>query len=375
MAEQDVLQLVLASSSAAVIMAWLPWRALQPWLIALCGAGLLAMASPTSLALLAVASVVTFVLQRRGLLTRYVLLVSVTIIAGAYLLLLARSEHSSTSLTLRVVLPLGMAFYALRLIHYLLEAYKGHLRPHTLGEYLSYHFLPATLPAGPIHRFDDYLRDLRRKRWDSDRFSYGGQRILYGLVKLVVLGNYLIGEELTPLLAGASGHPLLHQYLSVLLFWARLYVLFSGYSDIAVGFGALMGLRIRENFNWPIVARNIADFWQRWHITLAGWCREYVYAPVVSVTRRPFLAVMASMIVLGIWHDLSLHYLLWGAYHGAGIAGFRWFDARAGESIAALPPLPAALWRVFACVITLHFVLFSFWVTRAVERVLIPGAG
>jgi len=364
MADQDVLQLVLASSTAAVVMAWLPWRALQPWLITICGAALLA------LALLTVASAGTFVLQRRGPLKRSVLLASVAIIAGGYLLLLARSEHNSASLALRIVLPLGMAFYALRLIHYLLEAYKGQLRPHTLAEYLSYHFLPATLAAGPIHRFDDYLRDLRRKRWDSDQFAWGGQRILYGLVKLVVLGNYLIGEELTPLLAGATVHSLLTAYLGVLLFWARLYVLFSGYSDIAVGFGALMGLQIRENFNWPVLARNIADFWQRWHITLAAWCREYVFTPVLAVTRQPYVAVMASMIVLGIWHDLSLRYVLWGAYHGAGIAAFRWFDARAGRRIAALPPLPAALWRALAILITLHFVLFSFWVTRAVERVL-----
>jgi len=131
-----------------------------------------------------------------------------------------------------------------------------------------------------------------------------------------------------------------------------------------------MGFNIRENFNWPLLARNIVDFWQRWHVSLSSWCRDYIFTPVLSVTRRPLVAVLAAMIVLGLWHDLSLRYVLWGAYHGTGIAAFRWFDAKAGYRIDSLPAAPAAAWRVFAIVITVHFVLFSFWVTRALERIL-----
>jgi len=370
MGEQGLLEMVLLWSAIAVAVSWLLPQRFQPLLVAACGVGLLAVVSPGSLALLALASVGTFALHRYALLTRTVLLASITAIAGTYLMLLGMSEHSVSSLDLRVVLPLGMAFYALRLIHYLFESYQGNLRPHRLDEYLCYQFLPGTLAAGPIHRCDEFLRDLRRRRWDPPQFARGAQRVLYGLVKLVVLGNYLIGEELWPLLAQWAGHPLAGGYLSVLLFWAKLYLLFSGYSDVAIGFGALMGFNIRENSHWPLLARNIADFWQRWHISLSSWCRDYIFTPVLSVTRKPYVAVLAAMIVLGLWHDLSLRYLLWGAYHGTGIAAFRWFDAKAGQRIEALPAAPAAVWRVFAIAITVHFVLFSFWITRALERIL-----
>ena len=134
-----------------------------------------------------------------------------------------------------------------------------------------------------------------------------------------------------------------------------------------------MGLRIRENFNRPFLARNIADFWQRWHFSLSSWCRDYVFTPVLSVSRSAPLAVLSAMVVLGLWHDCSLRYVLWGAYHGAGIAAFRWFDTKAAARIDALPVVSLALWRVFAVVLTLHFVVFSFVVTRALERLILGG--
>jgi len=160
-------------------------------------------------------------------------------------------------------------------------------------------------------------------------------------------------------------------YAAAVLFWIKLYVLFSGYSDIAIGFGALLGLRLRENFDWPFLARNIGEFWQRWHVSLASWCRDYVFTPTLSFTRSHGLAVVASMLVLGLWHELSLRYLLWGAYHGVGLVLFRMFADCAGSRIGLLPAAMRHAWRVLATLLTLHFVLFSFAVTSALERILL----
>jgi alginate O-acetyltransferase complex protein AlgI len=371
MNEQGFLPMVLAWSLLAVALAWIPWPRLQPPLIAGCGAGLLACLSPMALGLLGLGTAVTFALQRRDRISKQTLSRAILVIASVFVGFLLASERTVEGMNARIVLPLGFAFFSLRLIHYLFESYKGSLRAHAFGEYLCYQFLPSTLPAGPIHRFDEFHRDLKRKRWDSVLFSYGLQRILYGLVKVVVIGNYLLGEVLTHALGSLMSQPTLSgAYISALMFWVKLYVLFSGYSDIAIGFGATMGFRIRENFNWPFIARNIRDFWQRWHFSLASWCRDYVFTPVLSATRSHLIAVITAMVVLGLWHDLSIRYLIWGAYQGCGIAVFRWFDTNAGSRIDALPPWLSAPWRLLATLMTLHFVMFSFQITSALQRLM-----
>jgi len=375
--EQSLLMIVVAWSVLAVGCAWLVPARWQSGLIALCGVGLLACVSPIAIALLGAGTAVSFALHVHGPVSKRTLSISIVTIALLFAAFILTSRQVPTATAAispaaaRVVLPLGLAFFCLRWIHYLFESYKGTLRQHTFIEYCCYQFLPSTLPAGPIHRFDEFLRDLRRKRWEPTAFSYGGQRVLYGLVKLVVVGNYLLGEQLTHALADQTAQPtLVGTYLSAMLFWLKLYVLFSGYSDVAIGFGAAMGFTIRENFNWPFLARNIRDFWQRWHNSLASWCRDYVFTPVLSATRSQALAVVTAMSVLGLWHDVSLRYLIWGAYHGCGIAAFRWFDAKAGALIDSLPGWLDLLWGALACLLTLHFVMLSFPVTSAIEHFL-----
>jgi alginate O-acetyltransferase complex protein AlgI len=371
MNDQQLLPLVVTWASLATAFAWIARPRWQPLLIALCGVGLLAVLSPTALLLLGLGTVFTFAVARRGAVSKCVLVISIVLIAAVYAGFVLASRPASTGFETRIVLPMGLAFFSLRLIHYVFESYKGTLPAHRFTDYLCYQFLPSALPAGPIHRFDEFQRDLRRKRWDSDGFSRSAQRILYGLAKIVVLGNYFLGEELTQAWRGAlSQSGLMGAYLSALMSWAKLYVLFSGYSDVGIGFAAAMGFKIRENFIRPYLARNIREFWQRWHFSLSSWCRDYVFMPVLSASRMQGFAVFASMVVLGLWHDLSLRYFLWGAYHGAGIAAFRWFDAKAGARIDALPPGWSGAWSVFATVITLHFVLFSFQVTAAIQRLI-----
>lgn len=374
MADQHLVWLLLAWCLPAVVLGWwLPAR-LQAAAITACGMGFMASVSPLSLAVLLGASLLAWWVQgQAGRHSRAVLLATLAIVL-VFAAFLATGERSDAGIGAGVVLPLGMAFYCLRLVHYLLEAYKGSLPVHGLPGFLCYQFFPATLPVGPIHRFDDFQRDLRRRRWHEQECSLGLQRVLYGLAKLVVVGNYLLelklGAWMQPWIAapGIGG-----AYATALLYWAKLYVFFSGFSDIAIGVGLLAGFHIRENFRWPFLSRNIADFWQRWHVSLSSWCRDYVYAPVLSAGRSHLLAALASMLVLGLWHEPSLRYLLWGAYHGLGIAVHRVFAARAGPVIAAWPAWLQRAWSLLAMLLTLHFVIFSFAVTTAAERFLRGG--
>ncbi len=188
--------------------------------------------------------------------------------------------------------------------------------------------------AGPIERFDAYLRD-RTPRVTRQQLIDGGTRLAYGLIKKLVIVNLLLDHKM----AHDSGrlveavpfsyppapvehlvrdietvHPLfvwqfvVHQFTT----W---YLDFSAYSDIAIGAGLLLGIKIGENFDWPFFAPNPTEFWKRYHISLSAWCQRYVYLPVMGWTRNPYLAVFATMGAMGLWHAGSLNYLGWGIYH------------------------------------------------------------
>lgn len=333
------------------------------------------MLSPSSLLILAVGTVGTFYVAQRWIRRRGVLPVAVILLTACYSASLYLGQTDGDGLTQRVVLPLGLAFYVLRLVHYLFEEYKGGtIRAHNFGEYLAYHFLPGALPLGPIHRFDEFLRDWRRRRFDRSEFVRASQRILYGLVKVVILGSYVLNYKLGPHIEDwGETWGLFGSYLSDVHFWTLLYVVFSGYSDIAIGFGVLVGVRLRENFNWPFVAQNISDFWQRWHMSLSSWCRDYVYTPVLAASRWPSLALVSSMVILGLWHALSLHYLLWGLYHGIGLAIHRRYrKARSGRFRPRGTVARGAI-QVMTTLMTLNFVVFSFRATDLVETWILKG--
>jgi alginate O-acetyltransferase complex protein AlgI len=109
-------------------------------------------------------------------------------------------------------------------------------------------------------------------------------------------------------------------WAALFLTLAYIYLDFSGYSDIAIGSARLFGLRIMENFNLPFLATNLQAFWQRWHMTLANWCRTYIYMSMIGLTRNPYAAVLATFATMGLWHAASPHWIIWGIWHGLGLA-------------------------------------------------------
>ena len=266
-----------------------------------------------------------------------------------------------------LVIPLGLSYYTFRCIHFLIERYKGHIDRATLRELVGYLFFLPTIVVGPIHRFDDYRRDLIRQRFDPALISEGAERILYGYAKIVILGNYLTQGVMGRAIEGV-GHPdgALTTYLLTVQTGLNLYFQFSGFSDVAIGFARLLGFRVIENFNWPYLQTNIAAFWRSWHISLSHWCREYIYAPVVAKSRSPFLGAMATMIIIGLWHEISLRFLLWGAYHGIGIAVWQKLQ---GRTPVLVPIEEGGIARLaldgVKVLATVHFVWFGFIILTA----------
>lgn len=332
---------------------WAAPRDRRHFVLAASGALGLALLDPHSLVVLLSATAAVAGLTRRGGKAGYT--TAIALCCGV--LLAYRAWQLASPLVL-----LGAAFYLLRLSHYAIEHAAGKLRHHSLHQFFAYCLFWPTLTVGPVNRFDAFLRDDQRRRWDPRTFLSGLERIVFGYVKLVVLANYLLATKLYPYALHLGGDDnALGAYLLNLHYGLDLYFRFGAFSDIAIGFSRLLGVRVMENFRWPYFATSIADFWRRWHISVSGWCRDYVFSPIAFKLRQPAVGVVASMLILGIWHELSLRYVLWGLFHGLGILvhrlWLRWSEGR----VDSVPPW---LIRAAGIFVTFNFVIAGYSLTR-----------
>ncbi len=225
----------------------------------------------------------------------------------------------------RVVVPLGMSFFTFKLVHYAFEVSRGTAQKGSFPRFLCYMFLFPIFTAGPIERWDHFIAN-QEDRPSLQSLSEGALRIAHGFIK-----RFLVAEAcLVPLLERFGNDPMKDpSSMAVWEMWAYLglsfafvYMDFSGYSDIGIGASRLLGLRIAENFRFPFLAGDIADFWKRWHISLSRWCQSYVYLPTMGVTRNPFTATFATFLVMGLWHAGTLNRIGWGMYHAIGTSAF-----------------------------------------------------
>jgi len=226
-----------------------------------------------------------------------------------------------------VRVPLAISFFTFEFVHYLVDSRRGTLPHHGVGDFLGFAFFAPTLVAGPIKRFGGFAGQAREAKATAEDVSAGVTRILVGLAKKVVLADTLslwIG-----LLASTDAVDFATRgeiVVALLAYSLRIYLDFSGYSDIAIGSARLFGIRVPENFAWPYLAGSIAEFWRRWHISLMLWIRDYVYIPLGGsrcATWRQVTNLLAAFAVSGLWHGAEWHFLAWGLYHGVLVAAHR----------------------------------------------------
>jgi alginate O-acetyltransferase complex protein AlgI len=218
------------------------------------------------------------------------------------------------------VLLVGVAFFTLRHLHVVGDWWMAKLPAPRLREHLRYQlFLPVTV-AGPIHRFQNFTRQVERRRWDAPDFLTGLERVLIGSFMAYVVGSWFIargGIELDARLGGAN--PFVRDWAKSAVDWVRLYFVFAGMVSIALGTSLMLGLKLEENFNRPWHATSLLDFWRRWHMTLSSWVQDYVFQPVLALTRNPLLGLVAAMLAIGLWHEYSAYYVLWSFWQVLGI--------------------------------------------------------
>lgn len=333
------------------------------WLIALTIAFLM-IVSMESTAILCAFTLGTYFLARsRGGLGVKLLLAGAGVM-GMFIWFKLRVAADISGGLASLAIPLGLSYYALRCIHYIVERYKGNLPPHDFTDFVNYLFFLPTLIAGPIHRFPEFQRDSRRMRWDSEKFSEGLERMLYGYVKITFFANFLVYARLGLYIADLPPEDARWAaYLTMIQEPLNGYLLFAGYSDIAIGFALLLGYRVMENFRWPLLQPNISAFWKCWHISLSSWCRDYVYMLFVSFTRRPAIGVIAAMLAIGLWHEFSYRYILWGIYNGLGLVVWQQFQGlkrRLPQFALLQQPWAKMILHCLSVLLTFHFTMLGF---------------
>ncbi|OQA07555.1 MAG: Peptidoglycan O-acetyltransferase [Firmicutes bacterium ADurb.Bin373] len=267
-----------------------------------------------------------------------------------------------------IVIPLGLSFFIFEFVHYLAEVYKGSVPRGSLLEYASFGLFFPTLVAGPIKRFQPFLEQLRNPAGFRLEFvSDGLYRILLGLGKKMIVADsmtYFTGPLVNPLSAAGADC-----WVAMYAFAIKIYFDFSGYSDIAIGSAKLLGFKVPENFDRPYFQQNISVFWNKWHMSLSSWIRDYLYIPLGG-NRGTFLFTLRNLIVAmalcGLWHGAAWNFVVWGLYHGLGMSLFRVYRKKGAPLIKNIERLPAPLIRVVSILITFHFVCFG-WVFFATD--------
>jgi alginate O-acetyltransferase complex protein AlgI len=220
--------------------------------------------------------------------------------------------------------PLAMSFFAFEFVHYLYEVRRGGAPLKNPLHFLIFSLFFPSLVAGPIKRYGQFIPALEEgaRNIRSDDISEGLRRIAIGFVKKVVIADNLTLaiDHYVPQFGALD---LSVRWFVFTLIALRILMDFSGYSDIAIGLARLLGVKLPENFNWPYAALSIQDFWQRWHISLSSWIRDYVYIPLGGnrhgISRKIFNGLLAFALC-GLWHGPAWHFVIWGVYHGVGLA-------------------------------------------------------
>lgn len=223
------------------------------------------------------------------------------------------SQHDS------IVSIIGFAYFTCRQIHFLIEVFKGNISTVILSRFINYQFYLPVIFAGPIHRYVNFQTEMLRASYSTQNISLGIERIVYGFFKLVVIGNYLIQIMLNGFFMNNVTNEIGLSYCASIISWTYIYFAFSGLTDIALGFSRIMGIKLEENFNHPYKANTLLEFWSRWHMTLTGWARDYVFMPVFLGVRSRVIAIIAALICIGFWHEVSMQYVIWGIYQSFGI--------------------------------------------------------
>ena len=247
-------------------------------------------------------------------------------------------------------LPIGISFYTFQTMSYSIDVYRGEIKAQR--NFLQFGVFVAMFPqliAGPIVKYKEVEGQLAHRSTDWESAAAGARRFVIGLGKKVLLANN-IGQLFTEI-TGSGELTVLSAWMGILAYAFQIYFDFSGYSDMAIGLGRIMGFRFPENFNYPYIATSITEFWRRWHMSLGSWFREYVYIPLGGNRKglpRQLLNILIVWSLTGIWHGAGLNFLLWGMWFALFLILEKLF---LGKILANFPKVFGWLYAMFVVLI------------------------
>lgn len=223
---------------------------------------------------------------------------------------------------LGIALPIGISFYTFQTMSYVIDVFRGKVKSQknliTLATYIT---LFPQLIAGPIVRYSDVEVQLRSRTSDPERITVGIKRFIIGFAKKVLIANQMavIWEEIYAMVDGGENPGAALVWIGAVAFTFQIYFDFSGYSDMAIGLGKILGFDYLENFDHPYISGSITEFWRRWHMSLSSWFKEYVYIPLGGNRRglpRQIVNIFIVWALTGLWHGASWNFVIWGVYYG-----------------------------------------------------------
>ena len=267
------------------------------------------------------------------------------------------SFNAATGLSiplLRLALPVGISFYTFQSLSYTIDVYRGNVpvqkNPISFGAYVT---LFPQLIAGPIVRYADVARELEHRAHSWEKICLGARRFLVGLGKKI-----LVADQFALLISQfrqSQAPSVAFYWMYAVAFMLNIYFDFSGYSDMAIGLGRILGFHFNENFNYPYISKSITEFWRRWHMSLGGWFRDYVYIPMGgNRVKRPrwVLNILTVWLLTGLWHGAAWNFVVWGLLFAVLLVAEKW--------IPGLQKIPGVCKHLYVLLLVcISFVIFN----------------
>ena len=253
---------------------------------------------------------------------------------------LTESLNSIFSLSLPVrdiPLPVGISFYTFQVLSYVIDVYRGDVRVQkNIVPFAAYISMFPQLIAGPIVQYSDVEKQLSEREVTREKFAAGIMFFIKGLGKKVIFAN-TVGAVYTEILGmEPSSVSVVTSWIGIICYTLQIYFDFSGYSDMAIGLGKMLGFDFIQNFNFPYKSTSITDFWRRWHISLSSWFRDYVYIPLGGNRRgtpRTIFNILVVWSLTGLWHGAAWNFIAWGAFYGIILIAEKYVFARVIEKL------------------------------------------
>jgi alginate O-acetyltransferase complex protein AlgI len=275
---------------------------------------------------------------------------------------LLKIHHTDPIPILEIVLPLGLSYYIFQTIGYITDVYRGYIKAEkSISRFSLFTLFFPKLLVGPIERGNHFLPQLKKEIYfDKENIINGAKRIAWGLFKKLVVADRISIYHTTIMgtLENQSGVTIL---FACILYTFQVYADFSGYTDIALGTAKMFGFDLMENFKRPLLAKNISDFWRRWHISLSSWVNDYIFNPIVLKNRYwgnwgVFYGLLISFVVIGIWHGASWNYVLFGLLQAIAII-YEICTRKARKKVSK--KIPLSIYNFASILFTFLFVTFS----------------